>query len=110
MWSFGIVLITGLTLLLTSGEELGEMGSPPGTGPHSVGSTFLLELDHSRQHQNGAARPVPVVVFYPVDADKTIGAIRTRNRSYWARNEPTRGRTRAPHRTGTTRHSRHPEG
>ncbi len=34
---------------------------------------FLIELDSTRQHANGSARPVPIVVFYPVDPQDVVG-------------------------------------
>jgi dienelactone hydrolase len=73
MWTYRIVLIVSIILIL-SGEALAAAGGAPGTGPYSVGSAFLIELDASRQHLDGSARPVPVVVFYPVDSENALGA------------------------------------
>ena len=66
-------LLVCLMTVILSGEAFAEAAAP-GRGPYDVGSTFLLELDSTRQHQNGSARPVPIVVFYPVDQADAVGA------------------------------------
>ncbi len=62
------IVVLALTMVALPPEGAAE------PGPYSVGSTFLLELDPSRQHQNGSARPVPIVVFYPIDPENAVGA------------------------------------
>jgi len=73
MWLLGIAIITGLTMLMTSGEALAQANNAPGKGTYGVASTLLMEFDPSRQHQNGTARPVPIIVFYPVEVENPIG-------------------------------------
>src|SRR5262249_32778336 len=72
--SFMVALIVALATAMISGEALAGANGPPGKGPYSVGATLLLELDATRQHQNGSARPVPIIVFYPVDPGNAVGA------------------------------------
>ena len=57
--TFVVVLALTMVVLPPEGASpLMAADTAPGKGPYSVGSTFLLELDPSRQHQNGSARPV----------------------------------------------------
>ena len=73
--TFIVVLALTMVVLPPEGASpLAAANTPPGKGPYSVGSTFLLELDPSRQHQNGSERPVPIVVFYPIDPEDAVGA------------------------------------
>src|SRR5262249_21045952 len=64
--SFKAAFVLGLLIASVSAEAFAA-NEAPGKGPYSVGSTFLLEFDGTRRHQNGSARPVPIIAFYPVD-------------------------------------------
>ena len=72
IWSsLRVVVVIGLvTTMFSPAAGAGDAAAP---GPYKVGATFLLELDASRNHQNGSARPVPIVVFYPVDPADAVG-------------------------------------
>jgi dienelactone hydrolase len=78
MMGFFTHFVFALAIVLISipafGSSAVDAAAPPGKGPYSVGSMFLLELDSTRNHQDGSARPVPIVVFYPVDPGDTVGA------------------------------------
>ena len=72
--------IVTLTLVLTSipaiapGKVCAATDAALGRGPYNVGSAFSLELDSTRRHVNGSARPVPIIVFYPIHPTDSIGA------------------------------------
>ncbi len=70
--SLRVGAVIGLvTSVFSTSAGAGDAAAP---GPYKVGATFLLELDPSRSHQNGSARPLPIMVFYPADSDDVAGA------------------------------------